>query len=132
MKALLSRWFGARAAPAARTLPKARAQAQVQAQVPEVLAVPPDVAVFRVVRSTSGRDSLGDYKFIIYRKGRVFATYSHDFRGDEPRIRFENGEKESRPVGGVKAFLEGGGPAPLRLSTAAVDYLERRASRLAP
>jgi len=67
-----------------------------------------------------------EYRYRIYKDGRLVADYWHDHRGDEHGIEFVGGPKESWPVGRMTEFLEGGGPQPLSLSSAAVAYLSRK------
>jgi hypothetical protein len=69
----------------------------------------------------------GNYNFEIYDGRTPVARLWHDYRGDEYGIVFPDGSKEDWPVGGSSnAFLEGGGPQPLRLSAAAVAYLRTK------
>lgn len=69
----------------------------------------------------------GNYNFEIYAGRTLVARLWHDYRGDEYGIVFPDGSKDDSPVGGnSNAFLEGGGPQPLRLSAAAVTYLRTK------
>jgi hypothetical protein len=79
------------------------------------------------IEQESGRDSSGNYKYRIFRDGRLFAQYWHDFRGDEHGIDFVNGVSEGWPVGRMVDFLEGGGPKPLVISARGIAYLDQKA-----
>lgn len=81
---------------------------------------------FTIERSGGERDSFGNYKYRILENGRLVAHYWHDYRGDEHGIDFVDGRSESRPVGRMIEFVEGGGPMPLTLSEKAVAYLKNR------
>jgi hypothetical protein len=70
------------------------------------------------------REGFGPYRYDILFEKRIVATYSHDFRGDDHWIDFENGETIQWPVGKMTDFLKGGGRQPLRLSEDAVAFLK--------
>ncbi|MCY1032919.1 hypothetical protein OV207_15720 [Corallococcus sp. BB11-1] len=84
-------------------------------------APPPRLTVKQVGH---GREPFGDYHYEIFREGTLVARYAHDYRGDGTWIVFVGGRKEASP--GVREFLEGGGPQPLRLSDKAVRFLTAR------
>lgn len=71
------------------------------------------------------REGFGNYRYVIHQNGRLVAHYWHDSRGEEHGIEFLNGKSEGWPVGRMIDFIEGGGPKPLRLSSAAVTYLQQ-------
>jgi hypothetical protein len=69
----------------------------------------------------------GNSNYEIYVGPTLVARLWHDYRCDEYGIVFPDGSKEDFPVPGNSiAFLEGGGPQPLRLSAAAIAYLRTR------
>ncbi|WP_250626078.1 hypothetical protein [Pinirhizobacter soli] len=78
------------------------------------------------IEQDPARDSLGNYRYRIYKDGALVARYWHDFRGDEHGIEFVTGKSDSWPVGRMTDFLEGGGPEPLTLSERAVAYMDQR------
>lgn len=84
---------------------------------------------FTIRHATVERDSFGNYVYDILKGTEVVAMYWHDFRGDEHGIKFADGTTESWPVGLVTGFLHGGGPEPLRLSPAAIEWLGQRFSQ---
>jgi hypothetical protein len=63
------------------------------------------------------------YEYEITAANRLVARYWHDHKGDEHGIDFVDGESASWPVGNVTDFIDGGGPQPLRLTPAGVQYL---------
>jgi hypothetical protein len=79
---------------------------------------------YKIEQDDSKRGSFAEYKYRIYRDGRLIAHYWHDYRGDEHGIEFVNGTKEPWPVARMTDFIEGGGPQPLVLSQRAVAYLD--------
>ncbi len=79
---------------------------------------------YKIEQDDSKRESFAEYKYRIYRDGKLIAHYWHDYRGDEHGIEFVNGNRESCPVGQMTDFIEGGGPQPLVLSRRAVAYLD--------
>ena len=79
---------------------------------------------YKIEQDDSKRESFAEYKYRIYRDGRLIAHYWHDHRGDEHGIEFVSGAKEPWPVGRMTDFIEGGGPKPLVLSQRAVAYLD--------
>ena len=81
---------------------------------------------YKVESEDTERDSFAEYRYRIYRSGRLIAHYWHDYRGDEHGIEFVNGVRELSPVGLMTDFLEGGGPEPLALSERAISYIEQR------
>jgi hypothetical protein len=81
---------------------------------------------YRVKQVDTKRESFGEYRYRIYKDGRLIANYWHDYRGDEHGIEFVNGTQELWPVGRVVDFLEGGGPKPLLLSARAIAYIEQK------
>ena len=83
---------------------------------------------YKIERVTIKRESLGNYHYKIYEGSKLIATYWHDFRGDGCGIKFQNGLKESNPLGGLSNFLTGGGPEPLELTSRAIEYLKERNS----
>lgn len=76
------------------------------------------------------RGSGEGYRYYIYEGDRLIARYRHDHKGDEHSILFVEGLREVRLMGRVGDFIEGGGPEPLRLSDAAVEYLKGNANRM--
>ena len=70
------------------------------------------------------RDGFGPYRYEILDGDRLIATYSHDYRGDDHWIEFENGPTDQWPVGKMTDVLKGGGPQPLTLSAAAIKYIK--------
>lgn len=83
-------------------------------------------ALFTVKHAEPSRDSRGNYRFRIFKDGRIVAIYWHDFRGDEHGIDFIGGASEDWPVGRRSEFLKGGGPQPLELTEKAIRYLESK------
>ncbi len=81
---------------------------------------------FKVKQLESQRESFGNYKYQILMDDRVVAIYWHDYRGDGSGIEFQDGSKESDPLGGLTSFLSGGGPKPLELTASAVKYLSEK------
>ncbi|MGH8618373.1 MAG: hypothetical protein ACREUW_11845 [Burkholderiales bacterium] len=79
---------------------------------------------YEIRHDESKRESFAEYKYRIYRNGRLVARYWHDHRGDEHGIEFTNGASQPSPVGRMTDFIEGGGPQPLVLSKRAVAYLD--------
>jgi hypothetical protein len=80
----------------------------------------------RIEHDPAPRAQSEPYRYRIYQGDRLVARYWHDFRGDEHGLEFLDGTSVGCPVGRVTDFLMGGGPEPLRLSTAAVNYLASR------
>lgn len=78
------------------------------------------------IEQESSRDSLGNYRYRIYKDKILVARYWHDFRGEEHGIQFVNGTSDRWPVGRMTDFLEGGGPEPLVLSERGLAYLDQR------
>jgi hypothetical protein len=71
------------------------------------------------------RESFGPYRYRIFKGGKEFAIFWHDYRGECDRIRISSSEREeSPPFGMCSEFLTGGGPLPLGLSKRAVSYLD--------
>ncbi|MBJ7575470.1 hypothetical protein [Luteimonas sp. MC1828] len=83
---------------------------------------------YTIVQDDSKRESFAEYKYRIYRDGKLIANYWHDYRGDEHGIDFVNGSKDSWPVGRMIDFIDGGGPQPLVLSQRAMAYLDGKAA----
>nr|WP_298724858.1 hypothetical protein [uncultured Steroidobacter sp.] len=81
---------------------------------------------FEVKHADSKRGSFGEYRYDIYKDGRLVARYWHDYRGDDHGIEFLNGTTEEWPVGRMVEFITGGRPQPLELSERAVAYLNER------
>jgi hypothetical protein len=75
---------------------------------------------------SSNRESFRAYTYHIYDGDSLIARYWHDYRGDEHGIEFVNGPNEGWPGGRMIDFIEGGGPEPLRLSDAAMAYLDKK------
>ena len=73
-------------------------------------------------------ESFEGYEFNIYKDDTLIAKYCLDERGDYQEIEFINGTKESRPVGRMINFIEGGDLGPLALSEKAVEYLNKMTS----
>lgn len=78
------------------------------------------------IEQESSRDSLGNYRYRIYKDKVLVAHYWHDFRGEEHGIQFVNGTSDPWPVGRMTDFLEGGGPEPLALSERGLAYVDQR------
>ena len=72
------------------------------------------------------RKPFDEYRYEIHNGDRLVARYWHDFRADDHGIEFVDGPNESWPVGQMTDFLKGGGSQPLRLSDAAIAYLNQR------
>lgn len=68
----------------------------------------------------------GDYRYNIFKDGRLVARYWHDYRGDDHGIEFISGESDDLPVFRMVEFLTGGGPQPLGLSERAIAYLNQK------
>jgi hypothetical protein len=81
---------------------------------------------FKIKQAKPEREASGNYRYIIFQDGHLVAHYWHDFRGDEHGIEFLSGKSEDWPVGRMIDFIEGGGPQPLTLSSAAVAYLQQK------
>ena len=86
------------------------------------------MSTFTIKYADPNRDSHGNYKYRIFKNGRIVAIYWHDFRGEEHGIDFISGSREDWPVGRMIEFLQGGGPQPLVLSEKAVKYLDLKCS----
>jgi hypothetical protein len=84
------------------------------------------VPSFSVKQLARDPEPFGHYRYEIYRGYVRVARYWHDHRGEEHGIEFLDGTREAWPVGRMIDFLQGGGPEPLRLSPAAVAWLEQR------
>lgn len=80
------------------------------------------LSVHQVVRE---REPFGDYEYEILREGRRVARFFHDYRGDGCWVVFPDGRGEQVSAG-VPNFLQGGGGQPLRLTDAALRFLEAR------
>lgn len=78
------------------------------------------------IEQEAGRESLGHYRYRIYKDGTLVAYYWHDYRGGEHGIDFVSGLSEPWPAGRMTDFLQGGGPEPLRLSERGVAYIDQR------
>jgi hypothetical protein len=84
---------------------------------------------FEIKQSGSQRESFGEYRYDIFKDGRLVARYWHDYRGDEHGIEFLGGTIEEWPVGRMIEFITGGGPQPLGLSERAIAYLNEKLSQ---
>lgn len=71
------------------------------------------------------RESFGNYEYEVLDGNDIIARYWHDYRGDEHGIIFSDGESEDWPVGRMIDFITGGGPQPLALSSAAIEWLKQ-------
>jgi hypothetical protein len=84
---------------------------------------------FSVRQVQSAEHPVRVYWYDIFDGTRLVARYWHDHRGDEHGIEFVDGQCDEWPVGRRADFLTGGGPVPLRLSKAAVQYLQGKLSK---
>jgi len=80
------------------------------------------------VRQLTSEQPFHVYRYLIFAGDRLVARYWHDHRGDEHGIEFVDGRRDDWPVGRMTDFLTGGGPVPLGLSEAAVNYLRTKVS----
>ncbi|MDY0385086.1 hypothetical protein [Trichlorobacter sp.] len=83
---------------------------------------------FVIEQEITRGESFGDYRYSIYRDGKLVANYWHDYRGDEHGIIIVGYSQELWPVGRMVDFIEGGGTKPLKLSEKAISYLKTRLS----
>ncbi|MAG92775.1 MAG: hypothetical protein CMJ48_03370 [Planctomycetaceae bacterium] len=81
---------------------------------------------FTIQRATRQRKSFGIYEYEILKGSSIIAQYWHDYRGDEHGIKLADGTTEDWPVGCMTDFLHGGGPEPVTLSPAAIEWLTQR------
>jgi hypothetical protein len=81
---------------------------------------------FSVRHRDTTRHSSENYEYDILDGQQVVATYWHDFRGDEHGTEFSDGSTEVGPAGRVGDFISDGGPNPLALSDAALEYLSAK------
>jgi hypothetical protein len=79
---------------------------------------------FTIEADNDKREDFAEYRYRIHRDGTLVANYWCDFRGDDHGIHFLDGTSAGWPVGSVTAFIQGGGSGPLRLTEAAVAFLE--------
>lgn len=79
--------------------------------------------LFNIAQTEAEPNSYWKYEYNIFRGDKLVAHYRHDFRGDAHEIIFIDGRSISMPVGSVTDFIIGGGPKPLLLSKAAIDFL---------
>lgn len=79
---------------------------------------------YSVVNIIEERKGFAPYRYKIFKDGKEFAIFWHDFRGDCDGIRtLPSGREEHPPFGSCSEFLTGGGPLPLGLSARAINYL---------
>ena len=77
-----------------------------------------------VEQMPSSRQAFASYGYTISINGVVIACFWHDFRGEFERIDLiDSGRSEYPPFANCTDFLTGGGPMPLGLTQAAIDYL---------
>lgn len=81
---------------------------------------------FAIRHAAAERDSFGNYEYEILKGSEIIATYWHDYRGDEHGLKFADGSTNDWPVGRMTDFVRGGGPEPLTLSSAAIEWLTQR------
>jgi hypothetical protein len=66
------------------------------------------------------------HRFELRRGSTLVATFWHDHRGEECGLELPDGSTAEWREGNALTFLQGGGPRPLRLTRAAVAWLEER------
>lgn len=70
------------------------------------------------------RKGFGPYRYKIFKDGKEFAIFWHNFRGEcDGLIVLPEQRRENLPFGMCDEFLTGGGPLPLGLSARATGYL---------
>jgi hypothetical protein len=90
-----------------------------------LLGLTPRETEYSVEQIAESRAEFGFYRYRIFKGNEEFAIFWHDYRGDCEGIRvLASGREENPPFGPCSDFLTGGGPYPLGLSRAAVEYLE--------
>ena len=80
---------------------------------------------YSVEQIKESRPDLSPYRYRIFKGGKEFAIYWHNFRGEcEGVTVLSTGREEDPPFGMCSEFLTGGGPLPLGLSDKAKKYLD--------